>query len=604
MPIRQPVVVVLGHVDSGKTSLLDRIRGTAVQAREAGGITQHIGASFFPLDTIKEICGSLFARFGADLRVPGLLVIDTPGHEVFANLRLRGGSAADIAILVVDINKGLEAQTYESIEILRSRKVPFVIALNKLDMLPGWRSIDSGTPSTTTTASGRILFLDSLKRQERVVVDELDARIYSIVGALSRLGFRAEAFYRVRDFTREIAIVPVSAKTGEGIAELLAVLIGLTQQYMLKRLEVGEYGRGIVLEVKEETGLGMTANLILLDGVLREGDEIMLAKRDSVISTRVRAVLLPKPLDEMRDPRDRFVRAGEVHAAAGIKIASPDLDGVLAGSPFYVIGKGVDVDALRRSIESEIRGLVVSTDKVGVVLKCDTLGSLEAITEMLKRSNIPLRIADIGNVVKRDVVEALTVREKDRYLGVVLAFNVKVLPDAQAEADAHNVKIFSDKVIYNLVESYRQWVEQEREREESVVFASLTKPCKFMLLKGFVFRRSNPAVFGVEIIEGRLRQKSPVMNSEGNEVGTIHQIQDKGKNIDEAGKGMEVAVSMNEPVVGRQIKEGEVLYTLPSTQHLKLLSERFKHKLTQEEQMLLDEIAKIRRKVDPLYGYI
>ncbi|MFN4336734.1 MAG: translation initiation factor IF-2 [Candidatus Nitrosocaldus sp.] len=596
MPIRQPVVVVLGHVDSGKTSLLDRIRGTAVQAREAGGITQHIGASFFPLDTIKEICGPLFARFGADVRIPGLLVIDTPGHEVFANLRLRGGSAADIAILVVDINKGLEAQTYESIEILRSRKVPFVIALNKLDMLPGWRSIDATT--------GRLLFLDSLKRQERGVVDELDARIYSIVGALSRLGFRAEAFYRVRDFTREIAIVPVSAKTGEGIAELLAVLIGLTQQYMLKRLEVGEHGRGIVLEVKEEIGLGMTANLILLDGMLREGDEIILAKRDSIISTRVRAVLLPKPLDEMRDPRDRFMRTEEVHAAAGIKIASPDLDGVLAGSPFYVIGKGVDVDALRRSIESEIRGLVVSTDKVGVVLKCDTLGSLEAITEMLKRSNIPLRIADIGNVVKRDVVEALTVREKDRYLGVVLAFNVKVLPDAQADANAHNVKIFSDKVIYNLVESYRQWVEQEREREEHVIFASLTKPCKFMLLKGFVFRRSNPAVFGVEIIEGRLRQKSPVMNSEGNEVGTIHQIQDKGKSIDEASKGMQVAVSMNEPVVGRQIKEGEVLYTLPSPQHLKLLSERFKHKLTQEEQMLLDEISKIRRRVDPLYGYI
>ncbi|MEO9364633.1 MULTISPECIES: translation initiation factor IF-2 [Candidatus Nitrosocaldus] len=592
MPIRQPVVVVLGHVDSGKTSLLDKIRGTAVQAREAGGITQHIGASFFPLETIREICGPLFTRFGADVKVPGLLVIDTPGHEVFANLRMRGGSAADIAILVVDINKGLEAQTYESIEILKSRKVPFVIALNKLDMLHGWRSGSSS------------MVLESLKKQNKSVVDELDAKIYSVVGALSRLGFRAEAFYRVKDFTREIAIVPVSARTGEGIAELLAVLIGLTQQYMLKRLEVGEHGRGIVLEVKEETGLGMTANIILLDGILREGDEIMLAKRDSIVTARVKALLLPKPLDEMRDPRDRFIRTQEVHAAAGVKVASPDLDGVLAGSPFYVIGKGVDIERLRQMLESEVRGLVISTDRIGVVLKCDTLGSLEAITEMLKRSSIPIRIADIGHVTKRDVVEASTVREKDRYMGVVLAFNVKVLQDAQEEADAHNVKIFTDKVIYNLVESYRQWVEQEREREESTIFASLTMPCKFMLLKGFVFRRSNPAVFGVEIIEGRLRQKSLVINSEGSEVGAIHQIQDKGKSIDEARKGMQVAVSMNEPVVGRQIKEGEVLYTLPSTQHLKLLNERFKHKLTQEEQMLLDEIAKIRRKVDPLYGYI
>lgn len=592
MPIRQPVVVVLGHVDSGKTSLLDRIRGTAVQAREAGGITQHIGASFFPLETIREICGPLFTRFGADVRVPGLLVIDTPGHEVFANLRMRGGSAADIAILVVDINKGLEAQTYESIEILKSRKVPFVIALNKLDMLHGWRSGSSS------------MVLESLKKQNKSVVDELDAKIYSVVGALSRLGFRAEAFYRVKDFTREIAIVPVSARTGEGIAELLAVLVGLTQQYMLKRLEVGEHGRGIVLEVKEETGLGMTANIILLDGMLREGDEIMLAKRDSIVTARVKALLLPKPLDEMRDPRDRFIRTQDVHAATGVKVASPDLDGVLAGSPFYVIGKGVDIERLRQMLEGEVRDLVISTDRMGVVLKCDTLGSLEAITEMLKRSSIPVRMADIGHVTKRDVVEASTVREKDRYLGVVLAFNVKVLQDAQGEADAHNVKIFTDKVIYNLVESYRQWIEQEREREESTMFASLTMPCKFMLLKGFVFRRSNPAVFGVEIIEGRLRQKSPVINSEGSEVGAIHQIQDKGKSIDEARKGMQVAVSMNEPVVGRQIKEGELLYTLPSTQHLKLLNERFKHKLTQEEQMLLDEIARIRRRVDPLYGYI
>ncbi|MCS6768715.1 MAG: translation initiation factor IF-2 [Candidatus Nitrosocaldus sp.] len=595
LPIRQPVVVVLGHVDSGKTSLLDRIRGTAVQAREAGGITQHIGASFFPLETIREICGPLFARFGADLKVPGLLVIDTPGHEVFANLRVRGGSAADIAILVVDINKGLEAQTYESIEILRSRRVPFVVALNKLDMLAGWRSTD-----------GRIPFLESLKRQERSVIDELDARIYTVVGALSRLGFRAEAFYRIKDFTREIAIVPVSARTGEGIAELLAVLVGLTQQYMLKRLEVGEHGRGIVLEVKEETGLGMTANIILLDGTLREGDEIMLAKRESIITTRVRALLLPKPLDEMRDPRDRFMRVQEVHAAAGIKVASPDLDGVLAGSPFYVLSRGVDIDidTLRHTLESEVKGLVISTDKIGVVLKCDTLGSLEAITEMLKRAGIPIRIADIGNVTKRDIIEASTVRERDRYLGVVLAFNVRILQDAQEEADALHIRVFTDRVIYNLVESYRQWVEQEKEREESTVFASLTKPCKFMVLKGLVFRRSNPAVFGVEVVEGRLRQKSPVMNAEGSDVGMINQIQDKGKGVDEARKGMQVAVSMNEPTVGRQVKEGEVLYTLPSTQHLKLLNERFKHKLTQEEQALLDEIARIRRKVDPLYGYI
>jgi translation initiation factor 5B len=596
MPIRQPVVVVLGHVDAGKTSLLDRIRGTAVQAREAGGITQHIGASFFPLDTIREICGPLFARFGKDVKVPGLLVIDTPGHEAFVNLRVRGGSAADIAIVVVDINRGFEAQTYESIEILRSRRVPFLIALNKLDTLAGWRSSSSSNYS----------LLDSLKKQDKAVIDELDNRIYSLLGSLSRLGFRGEAFYRVKDFTKEIAIIPVSAKTGEGIPELLAVLVGLVQQYMLKRLEVSDQGRGIVLEIKEEPGLGSTANLILLDGSIKEGDDIMLVKRDGIVITKVKALLLPKPLDEMRDPRDKFVRVKEVHAAAGVKVAShsQDLEGVLAGSQFYVINDKSNVEQLKNQLQSEVSSLVISTDKVGVILKCDTLGSLEAIIDMLRRADIPIRLADIGNVTKRDIIEASTVKEKDKYLGVVLAFNTKVLQDAKEEAEAKGVKIFHDKVIYSLVESYKQWVTYEKEREESSVFASLIQPCKFVILKGFVFRKSNPAIFGVEIIEGRLRQKSPVINTEGIDVGSIHQIQDKGKSIDEARKGMQVAVSMNEPTVGRQIKEGDVLYTLPSTQHYKMLIERFKHRLSQEELTLLDEIARIRRKIDPLYGYL
>ena len=150
MNLRQPVVVVLGHVDSGKTSLLDKMRGTAVQSREFGGITQHIGASLFPIETIKDITGNLYERISKyETQIPGLLVIDTPGHEIFANLRMRGGSAADIAILVVDVNKGLEAQTIESIEILRKRKVPFVIALNKVDMLSGW-SMKKKLPSLQT----------------------------------------------------------------------------------------------------------------------------------------------------------------------------------------------------------------------------------------------------------------------------------------------------------------------------------------------------------------------------------------------------------------------------------------------------------------------
>ncbi len=591
MHIRQPVVAVLGHVDSGKTSLLDKIRGTAVQAREVGGITQHIGASFFPIDTIKQICGALFTKLGTEVKIPGLLVIDTPGHEVFANLRMRGGSAADIAILVVDVTKGFEAQTHESVEILKNKKVPFVVAINKIDMLPGWRK-------------GSSMFItESLKQQQQGVVDDLDQRLYTVVGVLSRLGFNSEAFYRVKDFTKEVAIIPASAKTGEGIPELLAMLVGLTQQFMQKKLEVSDVARGIVLEVKEEVGLGPTVNVILLDGKISQGDNIVVAKRDDVIVTKAKVLLLPKPLDEMRDPRDKFVRVEEVSAAAGVKIASADLDGVLAGSPVYVADGKSEISDLKTLIESEVKSIVINTDKVGVVLKCDTLGSLEAVTEMLKKNNVPIRIADIGPVTRRDVVEASAVKEKDRYLGVVLAFSVKLLEDAEEESTARSVKMFNEPIIYNLVKGYTDWAAFEKEREESTLFVSLITPCKFVFMKGFVFRRNDPAIFGVEIKVGKLKQKSVVMNKEGKEVGTVHQIQDKGKNIDEARKDMQVAVSLSEPTVGRQVNEGDLLYTIPSNEDVKLLLDRFKYRLNEDEVKVLDEIVAIKRKINPLFGY-
>lgn len=589
--LRQPVVVVLGHVDSGKTSLLDKIRGTIVQAREAGGITQHIGASFFPLDTIKEVCGKLFDRFGAQLKIPGLLVIDTPGHEVFANLRARGGSAADIAILVVDANKGFEAQTYESIEILKSRKVPFLVALNKIDMIRGWKDSKSN------------MIMEALKKQDKVIIDELDNRIYTVVGILSRLGFESEAFYRIKDFKKQVAIIPVSAKTGEGIAELLAMLIGLTQQYLQKRLEVSNFTKGIVLEVKEEEGLGTTANIILLDGKLKQGDHIMLAKRDGIITTRVKALLLPKPLDEMRDPRDKFRSVQEVSAAIGVKVVSPDMEGVLAGTPIYVIRDEEEIPRLKEMIESEIKSILIDTDTLGVVVKCDTLGSLEAIIDMLKRSDIPIRKADIGVVTKRDVIEANAVKEKDRYYGVILAFNTKVLPDAEEEAKIRDVKIFNETIIYNLIRGYSEWVEEEKKKEEQYIFSTMTFPCKFEIMKGFIFRTSKPAVFGVEILEGRLRQKSQIINEEGKDIGIIHQIQDKGESIEEAKKGMQVAVSMQEPTVGRQIDEGDILYAYPKSEHAQLLLTKFKDRLSEEEFKLLEEIIEKRRKIEALYGY-
>ncbi len=586
------MVVVLGHVDSGKTSLLDKIRGTAVQLREVGGITQHIGASFFPTETLSTICGPLLVKVGGAVSVPGFLVIDTPGHEVFANLRIRGGSAADISILVVDAIKGFEVQTYESLEILRRRKVPFVIALNKIDVIPGWRR-------------GRTQFLtDSLKLQEKSVVDDLDSRIYNAVGSLSRLGINSEAFFRVKDFTREVAIVPVSAKTGEGIPELITVLIGLTQQYLQDKLAMtlGE-PKGIVLEVKEEYGLGPSVNVILLDGVLRIGQNIVMSKREGAFISHVKAIFMPKPLDEMRDPRDKFTQVDEVVAAAGVKIVTPDLEGVLAGSPVIGVDDPSKAEEAIASVEREVQSVFISTDSVGIVVKADTLGSLEAIIELLKQKGVQVRIADIGPVTRREVIEASTVRESDSLAGVILAFGVKILPDAAEEITSKGLKVFSDPIVYNLIQSYIDWVASEKEAIESKEFLTITPPCKFRILKGLTFRRSDPAIFGVEVLSGRLRHKALVMNSEGKDVGSVHEMQDKGKTISEVPATSQVAVSMTEPTIGRQVEEGEILYTVPSDKEVKLLQQRYTHRLTEDELNTLKEIIETRRKLSPLYGF-
>jgi len=582
MPIRQPIVCILGHVDTGKTLLLDKIRKSSVQAREAGGITQHIGASFFPVETLKEISGPLLKRIGGEIKIPGLLVIDTPGHEAFANLRRRGGGVADIAILVIDVLRGFEAQTYESLDILKSRRTPFLVAANKIDRIPGWK------PQSTFS------FLESYKNQDPYVRQSLDEYLYWIIGKFSELSFRADRFDRVTDFTRTVAIVPTSAKTGEGITELVAVLTGLTQQFLKKQLQVTEGpAKGTILEVKEEVGLGITVNAIIYDGIIRKDDTIVVGGKNGPIVTAVRALLLPKPLDEIRDPRDKFSSVDEVSAAAGVKIAAPNLEDALAGAPLYVAASKEKLDDLLKEISEEVQRLRISTDVDGVVLKTDALGSLEAIAESLERNNVPIRLADVGDVSKRDIMEAAVVRENEPLYGVVLAFNVRVLPDAEEEAKNRKVPVFRNNIIYHLVDDYLRWVEKEKEAMERGEFDRLVKPAKIRILPGYVFRRAKPAIVGIEVLAGTIKPRLSLIDREGREIGEILQIQDRGKAISAAEKGAQVAISIDKPTVGRHIDEGDILYVSIPESHAKKLLSKFTGRLSLDELECLDEIVKI-----------
>jgi len=592
MPIRQPIVCVLGHVDTGKTLLLDKIRRTSVQAREAGGITQHIGASFFPVETLKQLIGPLLSTLKGEIEIPGLLIVDTPGHEAFTNLRRRGGSVADIAILVVDILKGFEAQTYECIEILKARKTPFIVAVNKIDRVPGWK------PQQVTS------FLKAYAAQDPYVKENLDNKLYEVMGTFSREGFRTNRFDQIKDFTSTIALVPTSAKTGEGITELLMVLVGLAQQYLKKRLQTTEGpAKGSVLEVKEAPGLGLTLNIVIYDGTLEKDDLIVVGGKEKPIVTHIRTILVPKPLDEIRDPRDRFSAVNCVFAAAGVKVVASDLEGALAGAPLYAVPSGEDPAKYVKLVSEEIKKIRIATDVKGIVLKADTLGSLEAIAELLKQSAVPVRIADVGDVSKRDVVEASVVKTHEPLFGAVLAFNVKVLPDAEEEAANASVQVFKDQIIYNLIDTYLEWLKSQREAKSEQEFEKLVKPGKILVMPGYVFRRAKPAIFGVEILGGQLKPKYALIRAEdGADIGEVQQIQDKGKAISEAKQGMQVAVSMDKPIVGRHVFEKDILYVKVSEHDAKALLTTHLEKLTAEQQEVLKEYAEQLRKKIPFWA--
>jgi len=591
--LRQPIVVVLGHVDHGKTTLLDKIRGTAVTAKEPGLITQHVGASLVPASVIEKLAEPLKKLIPFKLVIPGLLFIDTPGHEVFTNLRRRGGSVADFAILVVDINEGFQQQTYESIEILRQRRVPFIVAANKIDKIPGWRSHPDEP------------FLFSYRKQAPRVQEELERRLWdNVIAKLYEQGFQADRFDRVKDFTKMVAVVPISAKTGEGIPELLAVLAGLTQRYLQHRLRFAEGpAKGVILEIREQPGLGTAADVIIYDGVLRKGDIIVTGGLNGPVITHVRALLMPKPLQEIRVAKRELEPVEEVYAASGVRIVAPGLEEAVAGAPLLVARDEEEAKRLATQVMKEIESLRIKTDKEGVVVKADTLGSLEALVETLRRRGIPIRYADVGPVAKRDVIEAVASKEINKFYAVILAFNVKTLPEAEQEARKHGIKIFTHNVIYRLLEDFENWYKEQIEAEKRKELEQLIRPGKIRIIPGYVFRRSNPAIVGVEVLGGVIKPGYPLMREDGKRIGTIMQIQDRGKTVQEARAGMAVAISIRGHVlVGRHVDEGDVLYTDIPEKHAILWQTKYRNELSDDEKMILKEILKIKRKQNPAFA--
>nr|AIF04938.1 translation initiation factor aIF-2 [uncultured marine group II/III euryarchaeote KM3_177_C07]AIF06385.1 translation initiation factor aIF-2 [uncultured marine group II/III euryarchaeote KM3_191_F05] len=583
-PLRQPIVAVLGHVDHGKTSLLDWVRGTAVVSREAGAITQHIGATEVPFETIQEICGALLPE--ENIRLPGLLFIDTPGHHSFSTLRARGGQLADLAVLVVDIMEGFKPQTIESLQVLRRAQTPFILVLNKIDRLPGWRT-RKGT------------FAANRQEQSQLAQNGLQERIWEIVRELGGHNFDSALYSEVEDFQKTIALVPTSVRdSGEGVPELFMLLMGLAQRYLEGRLALkAGLAEGTVLEVKEERGLGKTLGVIIYNGVLRASDTLVIGATPEPLVTRVRSLLQPRPLDEIRDPRQQFSTVTEVSAAAGLKVVAPDLEGVIAGAPFYGVPQGDDVAPVLERLSGEMESNVALEDR-GLVVRADAIGSLEALAYELQEAGAPIMRAAVGDVSRRDVRLAETAPAEQR---AVLAFGVNVLPDAREALVESEAKLFEADVVYQLVEEYGEWLAELKREQARALREEFPHPGKIEFLEGHTFRTRDPAVFGVRVLAGRIMVGQKVLRADNRVIGRIRSMRSGEQGLKEATQGDEVAVAVTEATVGRQVNEGDILYIeMDERDVVRLRDENVK--LTPDEEDVITELQRIKKADSPFWG--
>ncbi|MBS3140581.1 translation initiation factor IF-2 [Candidatus Woesearchaeota archaeon] len=561
--LRQPICVFLGHVDHGKSSIIEKIRGSSITSKEAGGITQTIKAYLVDNKRINQVAGELLKKLKIQLNIPGILFIDSPGHASFTSLRKRGGNIADIAVLVIDVHEGIMQQTLESIEILKSYKTPFVIALNKIDLIHGWRELNGN-------------LIEKIEGQNDTAKYDLEEKLYKLVEKLFNHGINADRYDRIDDFTKKVAIIPLSAKKQYGISELLMVITGLAQKYLEGSLCKKDEGRAVILEISEDKSLGKIAEVILYEGSLKNNDEIVVGSLDGVFSTKIRGLFV----------EGKSIK--EVCAANCVRLFSPDIEKSSPGMPIRVV-KG-DVEKVKLEIKKEIDYSKIELDEKGIVAKADSLGSLEALVHLLKSKGVLIRKIGIGEINKKDILEA----KSDELSSVIIGFNLK---DVKSE----EVKIITADVIYKLIDIYEEWKHKKENEINGKALNKLPMLFKIKIMRGFIFRQSNPAVVGTEVLLGKLWIDSKVMNDSGEYISDIKSIQINGKGECEAEKGKQVATAFTKVTVGRQINEDEVLYSEITENEFRRFKD-VKQLLSHEHIQILKEIAEIKRRKNKNWG--
>ena len=590
--LRQPIISVLGHVDHGKTSLLDFIRNSKIILKEAGGITQHIGATEVPKKNLVYVVKDFIAE--DKIKIPGLLFIDTPGHKAFTTLRKRGGSICDIGILIVDITEGFKPQTIEAIEILKSTKTPFIVAANKIDKM-----------SFFDVKKDKNL-LKCLENQKDEIKYRVEENLYKLVGKISEFGYSSDRFDRVDDFTQKIAVVPICAKTGLGICELISTLVGLTQKYMEEKLTIEneETSKGVILEVKKVLGLGKAYDIIIYDGILKQGDNVFALSENGIQKSYVKSILKPTTLKEIRDSSTKFEKISKIQAAAGVKISVPNFEEVSSGTQILSTRKDAslnEIEKIKEELLSQKIEVEIKEETCGILVKADTIGSLEALANILEEHKIPLRVAKIGKITKIDVIDASCDLKTNPKNALILNFSQKLEDDVKAIAKEYKITILSNDIIYKIVEDCENWIAEKEKEILKEKLNKLERPFKIEILEGHIFRKSNPAIVGCEVKLGICKVLKNVMSETGEKCGSIKSIKDNQKHLKELNKEERGAFAIDGLTIGKTIFEKSFLYSFMGEENFKKLKIN-KELLTSDEKICLREIAEIMRQKNPYWG--
>ena len=595
--LRCPIVVIMGHVDTGKTKLLDKIRKTNVQGGEAGGITQQIGATFFEKKTLETQTARLNETENFDINVPGMLVIDTPGHESFTNLRSRGSSLCDVAILVVDLMHGLEQQTIESLTMLRSKGTPFVVALNKVDRCYAWK----------TCADAPIR--EALKEQPEGTMSEFRSRTTDAKVQLQEQGVNSNLYWEMGDDdwmnSDFVPLVPTSAVTGEGVQDILLLLCQMAQRKLWMQIMWCANLQCTVLEVKQIDGLGTTVDVLVVNGYLREGDKAVFCTLNGPIVTEIRGLLTPPPSREMRVKAD-YIHHKEVKGALGVKLIGNNLEKVMAGTPVMIVGPDDEEEDIKAEVMSDLSRIQdkLSTDKKGVMVQASTLGALEALLQFLREETkppIPVSSVGIGAITKRDVTQISIMNEKGcPEYATILAFDVNVEREARDHANEMSVRIFTADIIYHLFDQFTRFMDElaEKRRADAAAVAVFPSICRILPQHGF--NQKDPIIVGMEVVEGILKVGTPLCIPAlgGLHVGKVTSIESNGREQETAKKGSNIAVKIvNESnpniMYGRQFDATHSLYSTLTRASIDALKANFKDKLENEDWRLVVKLKKV-----------